>query len=126
MPVACNSHTQTTTMTTTFRIVLMLEAMGTYRLMRWSPRPTRINITTRFSKGILLFLPAEGMQSVAQCRRGAESRQKAVWRAGGIGANDGESAKCGHMTPRRRCHTHTALTTYGNSGWADWTSACLM
>src|ERR1022692_3873291 len=69
-PVACNSQTQTTTTTKTFRIVLILEAMGMYRLIRYNATPTIINTTTRFSKGIFLLLQSRMVQSVAQCSGG--------------------------------------------------------
>jgi hypothetical protein len=51
-PTACSSQTQTATTTTMFKIVLMLEAMGIYLLIRYNATPTTINTTTRFSKGI--------------------------------------------------------------------------
>jgi hypothetical protein len=43
---------QTATTTTTFRIVLMLDAMGMYLLIRYRATPTTINAITRFIKGI--------------------------------------------------------------------------
>ena len=51
-PNTLNNQTETTTTTTTFRIDLMLEAMGMKRLTKYSPTPTMISITTIFSKGI--------------------------------------------------------------------------
>src|SRR5450755_2633448 len=51
-PTAWSSHTQTATTTTMFRMVLMLEAMGIYRLIRYKTTPTTTNTTTRFSNGI--------------------------------------------------------------------------
>jgi hypothetical protein len=51
-PTACNSQTQTATTTTMFNMVLMLEAMGIYLLIKYNATPTTINTTTRFSKGI--------------------------------------------------------------------------
>jgi hypothetical protein len=36
-----------------FKMVLMLEAMGIYRLIRYKATPTTINTMTRFSNGIL-------------------------------------------------------------------------
>jgi hypothetical protein len=41
--------------------------MGIYRLIRYSPTPTTINTTTRFSKGIFLLLQFRKEQSDAQC-----------------------------------------------------------
>src|ERR1022692_4642741 len=52
-PTAWSSHTQTATTTTIFKMVLMLEAMGIYRLIRYKATPTTINTMTRFSNGIL-------------------------------------------------------------------------
>src|ERR1017187_7947125 len=52
-PTAWSSHTQTATTTTMFKIVLMLEAMGIYRLIRYKTTPTTTNTMTRFSNGIL-------------------------------------------------------------------------
>lgn len=65
-PVACSSQTQTTMTTTTFNIVLMLEAIGIYLLIRYNATPTMINTTTRFNKGIFLLLQPRKEQSVAQ------------------------------------------------------------
>jgi hypothetical protein len=54
-PTAWSSHTQTATTTTMFKMVLMLEAMGIYRLIRYKATPTTINTMTRFSNGILQY-----------------------------------------------------------------------
>src|SRR5579863_1007958 len=71
IPVACNSHTQTQTITTTFRIDLMLEAIGMYRLIRCNATPTRISTTTRLIKGILQCSSHGTEQSPARCRSSA-------------------------------------------------------
>src|ERR1019366_2179085 len=52
-PTAWSSHTQTATTTTMFKMVLMLEAIGMYLLIRYKATPTTINTMTRFSNGIL-------------------------------------------------------------------------
>jgi hypothetical protein len=54
-PVACNTQMQTKTTTTTFRIVLMLEAMGIYLLIMYNAIPTMTNTMTRFTKGMFLY-----------------------------------------------------------------------
>src|ERR1035437_6970811 len=78
-PVACNSQTQTTTTTKTFRIVLILEAMGMYRLIRYNATPTIINTTTRFSKGIFLLLQIQdGAIRCPMLRRRVSSPWKAM------------------------------------------------
>src|ERR1035441_9180935 len=59
-PTSCSSQTQTAHTTTMFKMVLMLEAMGIYRLTRYNATPTTINMTTRFSKGIFLVLLESG------------------------------------------------------------------
>jgi len=43
---------------TTFKIVLMLEAMGMKRLIKYNAMPTTINAITIFIKGICLLLLA--------------------------------------------------------------------
>src|SRR5208283_593810 len=53
-PTACNSQTQTAMTTTTFRIVLILEAIGIKRLISHNATPTIISTTTKFIKGMLL------------------------------------------------------------------------
>src|ERR1700722_16059576 len=58
IPVACNTQTPTATTTTTFRIDLIAEAMGIYRLIRYNATPTMISTTTRFIKGI--YTPRRG------------------------------------------------------------------
>jgi hypothetical protein len=50
---------QTITTTTTFRIDLMLDAMGIYRLIRCNSTPAIINTITIFSKGIFPLLESE-------------------------------------------------------------------
>jgi hypothetical protein len=45
---------QTATTTTTFRIVLMLEAMGTNLLINHNATPTTISAKTMFIKGMFL------------------------------------------------------------------------
>jgi hypothetical protein len=51
-PTACNTHIATTTTTTTFRIDLMLEAMGMKRLIRPNATPTTTSTMTRLIKGM--------------------------------------------------------------------------
>jgi len=57
-PVACKTQIPTATTTTTFRIVLMLEAMGMKRLISHNPIPTTISAMTRFIKGMCLYSSA--------------------------------------------------------------------
>src|SRR5579864_7217820 len=51
-PTARNTQIPTATTTTTFRMVLMLAAMGMKRLISHSATPTTIKASTRFTKGI--------------------------------------------------------------------------
>jgi hypothetical protein len=55
-PVDCKTHTQTATTTTTFRMVLILEAMGMKRLISHNPIPTIISAITIFINGTLFLL----------------------------------------------------------------------
>src|SRR5580704_15483679 len=64
IPVACNNQTHTPTTTTTFRIDLMAEAIGIYRLIRYKPTPTIIRTMTRFTKGMLLY-SSESKQAIS-------------------------------------------------------------
>ena len=84
-PATCNSQMQTHTTMTAFRIDLMLEAMGINRLIKYSPTPTMINVTTIFSRGILFFLPSRKVQSAAQSER--------TRRIGAIGLRCGAAAR---------------------------------
>ena len=114
-PVACNSHTQTTTTTRTFRIVLILEAMGMYRLIRYNATPTIINTTTRFTKGIFVLLQSRKEQSVAH---NAQAASKLAWRALCALAwpvkAPGPGAACGSHEPTCACQ----MIEYGQTGSA--------
>src|ERR1039457_883968 len=95
-PVACNSQTQTTTTTKTFRIVLILEAMGMYRLIRYNATPTIINTTTRFSKGIFLLLQIQdGAIRCPMLRRRVSSPWKAMGARAWLVEEPGLALMCG-------------------------------
>ena len=52
------SQIATATTTTTFRMVLMLPAMGMYVLISHNAKPTTISATTMFTNGIGIYSPA--------------------------------------------------------------------
>jgi len=54
-PTACNTQIPTATTTTTFRMDLILEAIGMYRFIRYNATPTITSAMTRFIKGIFCF-----------------------------------------------------------------------
>ncbi len=78
IPVACSSQMQTTTTTTIFKIVLMLEAMGMYRLIKCNPTPTTINTNTMYRIGIFLLPTASKSRPLANCSRGKRALRAAV------------------------------------------------
>jgi hypothetical protein len=53
----------------TFKIVLMLEAMGMNLLTKYNATPTTTKITTRFSKGIFWVLLQQGVAIGCPLRR---------------------------------------------------------
>src|SRR5260370_29995971 len=55
-PVTCKPQPPTATTTTTFKIVLMLDAIGIKRLISHKATPTMMRAMTRFIKGIILLL----------------------------------------------------------------------
>jgi hypothetical protein len=56
-----------------FKMVLMLEAMGIYRLIRYKATPTTINTMTRFNNGILQVLLGSGRSIPMPNREAARS-----------------------------------------------------
>jgi hypothetical protein len=65
-PAIRKTQIPTATTTTTFRIVLMLAAMGMKRLISHNATPTTIKATTRSTKGIFVFLAEGEEQSTAR------------------------------------------------------------
>jgi hypothetical protein len=84
-PVAWSSQTQTMTTITTFRIDLMLDAMGRYRLIRCNATPTMISTMTIFSNGILNFLRIGKGNSRSILRKSQPRSNSASLVAAGVG-----------------------------------------
>jgi hypothetical protein len=84
-PTTCSSQTQTQITTTTFRIDLMLEAMGIYLLIRYKATPTTTSTTTRFSRGILYSFAGFKSNPKAQAREPYDQRRRPGARRPGNG-----------------------------------------